>query len=241
MKASKRSTRKFYAIQYGRNGFKGVLETWQQCQRVVSGVSGARFKSFKSRPEAVAFAHLSPNKDTGVRNLSLVAKRNEKPSEDPSVSKDAIVVYTDGACAKNGQRGSRAGVGVFFGENSEYNISEPLEGTKQTNQRAEMTAVIRALTTIYSMEKKVSDVVILTDSQYTRTGYYDWMPKWKRNRWKTSSGTDVLNRDLWEELDKTAELVKECGMAFLIKWVRGHAGEYGNEMADRLAVEGALK
>lgn len=64
------------------------------------------------------------------------------------------------------------------------------------------------------------------------------MKNWKQNGWKTSTGTDVKNQEIWLSLDTTVQALKMKGLNLRIEWVKGHAGIHGNEMADRLATAG---
>ncbi|KAJ3185839.1 Ribonuclease H1 [Gaertneriomyces sp. JEL0708] len=145
-----------------------------------------------------------------------------------------IEVYTDGACANNGKGArARAGYGVWYGHNDPRNISAPLPGPLQTNNRAEMTAVIKALQNV----PKFMHVIIHSDSQYMKNGIEKWIEGWKRTGWiSKSSGKPVLNKDLWVELDKLRD---EYDGAIEFRYVKGHAGIAGNEGADKLAVAGA--
>lgn len=150
-----------------------------------------------------------------------------------------LIVYTDGACTNNGRVNSMAGYGVFFGEDSPLNISKRLHGLA-TNQRAEMTAVLEAIRTvvIHELLKEGELLEIHTDSQYTKQGLDLWIYGWQRNGWKTSQRTDVKNKDLWMAMyDARTELLRR-GILLKLIWVRGHAGNPGNEAADRLAVAG---
>ena len=100
-----------------------------------------------------------------------------------------------------------------------------------TNNRMEMTAAIRALEAIKPGYR--GDVILYTDSTYLLKGITEWIHGWKRRGWKTSAKKPVLNADLWKELDalNTARDVEW-------RWVKGHAGDPGNERADELANEG---
>ncbi|KAI0464877.1 hypothetical protein LJB42_000088 [Komagataella kurtzmanii] len=154
------------------------------------------------------------------------------------------IVYTDGATRGNGKFGAKGGYGVFFKENDLKNISKPLTGV-QTNQRAELSAVRDALIII---EKDLASgskkhYTIRTDSRYTINSITKWVTKWKQNDWRTATGP-VQNRDLIEPCTNLMESVnskyKELGMPPLnIEYVKGHSGDYGNEMADKLATAGA--
>ena len=90
----------------------------------------------------------------------------------------------------------------------------------------ELTAAIRGLQAV----EGTSEVVLYTDSQYVCKGITEWIKNWKIKKWKTSSGKLVKNRDLWEILDFF------CGRYRVEwRWIRGHAGNPGNERADALA------
>eukprot|EP00057_Strongylocentrotus_purpuratus_P020089 XP_011674563.1 PREDICTED: ribonuclease H1 [Strongylocentrotus purpuratus] len=147
---------------------------------------------------------------------------------------DNLVVYTDGACSHNGFSGAKAGLGVYWGDNHPLNTSARLEG-KQTNQRAELTAALRALEQINEHHKR-RKVTLYTDSKYTINCVTDWIHRWKKNGWKTAQKTDVINK---EDLVKLDKLNRELD----VKWeyVPGHKNVYGNERADKLAREGAAQ
>jgi ribonuclease HI len=138
-------------------------------------------------------------------------------------------VWTDGACENNGKPSARAGVGVYLGEGDPRNVSEPLEG-EQTNNRAELTAVIRALEII----GRDTSAIVYTDSQYVVNGLSSWIAGWKKKGWRKGDGKPVKNRDLWMDLDAK----RTARPLVTFKWVRGHAGCKGNMAADRLAVAG---
>lgn len=163
-----------------------------------------------------------------------------------------IPVWTDGACSNNQDRKrASAGVGVYFGSNSILNISERLDGNIQTNQRAELTAIIRALEIV-----RDKDLLIISDSQYAIKGATEWMKNWKRNGWINSKKKPVENKDLWVKLDlllqgcdgtcinSSSVCSKKCNNIsrdVKFQWVRGHNTDIGNIEADRLAVEGINK
>jgi len=98
-----------------------------------------------------------------------------------------------------------------------------------TNNRMELTAAIEALNAL----EKPRPVVLYTDSKYVMDGIREWMPNWKQRDWKTSAKKPVKNQDLWQALDAVVER-HEIDW----KWVKGHAGNAGNEEADELANRG---
>lgn len=110
-----------------------------------------------------------------------------------------------------------------------------MRGSKQTNQRAELTAVARALDHV-PIDR---DVLIVTDSYYAIRCITEWSPKWMRNGWKNSVGKDVENRDLVEPIVSRVCEREVCRAKTKFKWIKGHANDPGNVAADQLAVQGS--
>jgi ribonuclease HI len=144
------------------------------------------------------------------------------------VSVDTIYIYSDGACKGNPGVGGWGALLVTDGHRKEICGGE----ADTTNNRMEMTAVIRALESL----KRPSTVEVHTDSQYVQKGISEWMAGWKRRNWRTADGKPVKNQDLWLQLDALAQLHR-----IEWKWVRGHAGHPENERADELANQGVLQ
>jgi len=144
------------------------------------------------------------------------------------VSADIIYIYSDGACKGNPGVGGWGALLVSAGHRKEISGGE----ANTTNNRMEMTAVIRALESL----KRPSTVEVHTDSQYVQKGISEWMTGWKRRNWHTADGKPVKNQDLWLQLDALSQLHK-----IEWKWVRGHAGHPENERADALANQGVLQ
>ncbi|MBF2755770.1 MAG: ribonuclease HI [Gammaproteobacteria bacterium AqS3] len=133
-----------------------------------------------------------------------------------------IVIYTDGACRKNPGPGGWGAVLRFGAQEREINGSE----ADTTNNRMELRAAIEAL----SLLKRPTDVTLYTDSIYLRDGMLRWLKGWKLNQWRTAARAPVKNRDLWERLDALNDTHRIDW-----RWVKGHAGDAGNERADALA------
>ena len=139
----------------------------------------------------------------------------------------SIKVYTDGACKGNPGPG---GWGVYIQSNEDE--KELYGGNPETtNNQMEMQAALEALKHL----KDENEVIELyTDSNYLRQGITEWIHKWKKNNWKTAAKKPVANRDLWIEISDLNEK-----MSVEWNWVKGHAGDPGNERADELANMGA--
>jgi len=136
-----------------------------------------------------------------------------------------VTIYTDGACKGNPGPGGW-GAWMRWGEHEkELWGGEP----QTTNNRMELTAVIQALTLL----KRRCTVDIYTDSEYVRNGITSWIHGWKRRGWRTADNKPVKNVELWQQLDS---LVVQHDVAW--HWVKGHAGDPGNERADALANRG---
>jgi ribonuclease HI len=138
---------------------------------------------------------------------------------------EVVEIFSDGACRGNPGPG---GWGVLLRSNG---AEKELYGGEAatTNNRMELTAVIRALEAL----KRPSRVRLYTDSQYVQKGISAWILDWKRRGWRTADKKPVKNLDLWQRLD---ELAAAHDVEW--HWVKGHAGHPENERADRLANKG---
>jgi ribonuclease HI len=141
------------------------------------------------------------------------------------MAEENIQIWTDGACSGNPGPG---GWGALL-------VSGDHEKTlcggdaNTTNNRMEMLAAIRALEAL----KRPSTVDLHTDSAYLRNGITTWLKNWKARGWKTADKKPVKNVELWQELEDVMARHKVRW-----HWVKGHAGNEGNERADELAREG---
>lgn len=154
------------------------------------------------------------------------------------MSSDEQIVYTDGSCKGNGKGASaRAGFSAFFGDGDPRNVSEPIsDDGKHTNQVAELTAVLVA----FERSDPKTPLLIVSDSTYCvdglfgRNGKQPWYRGWLKNGWRNAKRKPVENRALWERLISISK-----NRRFRMKWQRGHSGNFGNDMADKLAQDGA--
>jgi ribonuclease HI len=138
---------------------------------------------------------------------------------------EAVEIWTDGACKGNPGPG---GWGVLLKMGA---IEKTLHGGEPltTNNRMEMLAVIEALGAL----KRPCKVLLHVDSQYVMKGMTEWIHSWKQRGWRTADKKPVKNADLWQRMDD--EVAKHT---ITWKWVKGHAGDPGNERADLLANRG---
>jgi ribonuclease HI len=136
-----------------------------------------------------------------------------------------LEVYADGACKGNPGPGGWGVLLVEGGRERELHGGEPAT----TNNRMELTAVIRALESLPRGRR----VRLYTDSQYVQKGITEWIHAWKRRGWRTADNKPVKNEDLWKQLDEAARHHRVEW-----HWVKGHAGHPGNERADALANKG---
>jgi ribonuclease HI len=248
---------KFYAVAVGTP--VGIYTNWAEAQEAITGVKGPKFRKFSTRPEAAEYirtfggsAGIAALKASGdwtdtVDPMNTLVKDDFDDDELLAAQLDIqavnagdmtasiVNIYTDGSSRGNGKAGARAGLGVFFGRNDPRNICERLQGEPQTNQRAELMAVQRALEIV----PPTQSVRICTDSKYTINCLRDWITKWRRDEWKSATGADVKNRDIIEPTADKIEQRRIAGGETLFQWVKGHEKSAGNIAADALAVRGA--
>jgi len=139
-----------------------------------------------------------------------------------------FLAYTDGACSGNPGIGGWGVVLLAENDGGAVVNRRELAGSSlnTTNNQMELRAAIEALNVL----KKKTKITLITDSVYVQKGISEWLPNWKKNNWKTANKKDVKNKELWMRLD---EAIKDKNISWI--WVKGHAGNAGNEQADYLA------
>ena len=140
-----------------------------------------------------------------------------------------VTAYTDGACVNNGKLNARCGSGVYFGPDDPRNISFRPSGNLQSNQAGEIIAILKAATAI----PKFFPIKIISDSQYTINGLTKHLSSWEDKGW-----IGIKNVPLFKA---TASYLKQCIAPTTFQWTKGHAGNIGNEEADRLTTEAVNK
>ncbi len=211
----------FYAVQKGKE--TGIFLTWPECQAAIQGVSGAKYRKFAKREEAEAF-------------VSEGAKVSEKSTVKQTFAKQAIsepdyYVYTDGACSNNGRVGSKAGIGIWFGEGDVRNVSQALSAGA-TNNVAELTAILGVHALIASDITAGKRVCIVSDSQYAIRCAETYGAKQASEGWTK----EIPNKELVRRVYETYAGL--TGVQFL--YVAAHTEgtdrhSVGNAGADKLA------
>ena len=166
---------------------------------------------------------------------------------------DFIYIFTDGSSLNNQKKGKRrGGIGVFFGDDDSRNISISLKETKDskvTNQVAELLACIKGIEqviTFTSQNTNDKKIILYTDSMYIVNSMIKWAKNWKKNDWKKSNNQTIENKEL---IIKLYKYYTDLDITF--KHVRSHQKApnkddpkykiwYGNQQADKLAVDASL-
>ncbi|MCP3871892.1 MAG: ribonuclease HI [Desulfobacteraceae bacterium] len=156
---------------------------------------------------------------------SLKVKPKVTPKSDHNEDPQ-ITIYTDGSALGNPGPGGYGIVSVKDGVTKE--ISQGYKHT--TNNRMEMMAVITALEQLEDATDR--PITIFSDSKYVLDSITKgWAVGWRKKGWKKSDGKPALNIDLWKRM---LDVVKKFSdLSF--QWVKGHAGNPMNELADDLA------
>ena len=202
----------FYAVANGRN--IGIFSNWTECKQSIDHYPKAIFKKFDTKEEAELFIEM------------YNSSKSEAESELPE-----YYVYTDGSCINNGKENAISGIGIYFGPNDIRNVSKRIEG-KQSNNMAELTAIIE---TYYIIEQDILNgkrIGIVTDSNYAILCLTTYGEKMQKNHWKK----DIPNREMVKRL---YELYKDKPNVKFIH-IMSHTNNkdihsVGNENADILA------
>ena len=196
----------YYSVFKGFN--KGIYKSWKECEKEVKGYKGAIYKKFKLESDAILF-------------LNNGVKKEET---------NIIKVYTDGSCINNGKKGSKAGIGIFFGNEDKRNVSRKLNLDRVTNNVAELSALIEALDILKNESR---DVIIYTDSKYCILCCTSYGDKQRLKDWSDN----IPNKDLVMEVYNKYREKDNIRLEYVI----GHSNIYENEMADKLAREATSK
>lgn len=203
----------YYAVAVGKN--VGIFENWNDCKLSVSGFRGAIYKKFDSKSEAESFIQNNQTHET------LPTMITDEPD---------YYVYTDGACSNNGKASACAGIGIFFGKDDPRNVSRKVIG-KQTNNTAELRAIIETYPLIHDDIIAGKKVAIVSDSEYAIKCATSYGEKCNKTGWKK----EIPNKELVKTL---YDLYVETSVQFI--HIRAHTDNtdvhsIGNDYADKLA------
>lgn len=156
-----------------------------------------------------------------------------------SNSTNNFIAYADGACSGNpGPGGYAFEIHEVYANGEMSLVSEGRDMSIQTtNNIMELTAALMALSAIDANATLGANTAIKfrLDSKYVLDGMFQYLSGWKANSWRTSSKKPVKNLDLWQGVDALMESITGKGITLAPEWIKGHAGEPGNERVDTAA------
>jgi ribonuclease HI len=229
--ADERMAQKFYVVWSGRQ--TGVFSDWVSAQRSVDKFTGARFKSFASRAEAEQ-AFRDGSKAHLTRRAKAPDRSNAARSADHIAHQYDVSIYCDGACEPNP---GNAGAGVVVYRDGElealwYGLYNP----QGTNNTAELNALHQALLMAEVEIKDGHTVEICSDSQYAINCVSIWAAGWEKKGWKKPGG-EIKNLEIIQDCYEIYQRIED---ELTLTHVAAHVGTEGNELADRMAMYGAL-
>lgn len=150
---------------------------------------------------------------------------------------NTVNVWTDGSCLNNGKIGAVCGLGAYYGKDDNRNYSSLLILDKQTNNRAELAAIMYAIV----MDFNKHSLNIHTDSSYSISAVTEYCARWQQNGWVTARGTPVESADMIRFILSLIYRRRSLGLLTKLTHVKAHADNVNNNAADLLARGGASK
>ena len=239
--------KKYYVVWVGRK--PGIYEDWPTCKSQVDGYPGAKYKSYKSKDEAIEAAasgkaKSKPKSSPSIRKgetkaISGKQKSDTRTTKVGTVKRCGVAdivnmrvdfkIFADGACFPNpGEAGS--GIAIYE-DGSLFELWFGLYTPNGTNQSAELNALFHALVFSQDILKKGKSVSIFTDSEYSINCITNWAFSWEKLGWKRRRG-EIKNLDIIKDSFHKYKSIKESVDIF---HVYGHSGIEGNELADRMS------
>ncbi|UQS82211.1 ribonuclease H family protein [Bombilactobacillus folatiphilus] len=211
--------KKYYAVKSGRQ--PGIYQTWADCQRQVTGFSGAQFKSFVTLAQAQAFLESDGTKSTAST----------------SAPTPIIQLYTDGGTRNTGNvhgghvnaTDKAAWAYLIVTPAQRYSDSQGCLGA--TNNQMELLALLQGLKQLINLNLQYEAILVTMDSRYVLNAINKhWLQNWQRRGWKKADGQPVLNVQLWQAFVKLLPTFPRIQFV----WTKGHADNAGNVFVDRL-------
>ena len=172
-------------------------------------------------------------------SFKRIIAKNVPKIDEASMSKKSVkqvVIFCDGACSGNPGPGGWGAIVALNDEVCELGDRAP----STTNNRMEMSALLESFKYVYQHPQftEIEEVLIYTDSVYVIRGMTQWIFGWKNRGWKTAENKDVINKDIWQQLEIIISQIKNKRPELKLHWnfVRGHTGVDGNERCDKIAV-----
>lgn len=211
-------SKKYYAVKQGHH--PGIYLTWADCQKQVSGFSGAVYKSFTTRSEAETWL-----------------KPSQAVHDQPDDAADVIYVFTDGGSRNHGnkqgqhvKKTDKAAWALLIMKNGQKFTSTGGE-YGATNNRMELMALRNALYILVKNGKQDEKIIATLDSHYVLDPIMQgWLQSWQRHNWRTSSGSAVANKQLWLQIMQLLPQFRHLRF----QWTKGHADNDGNITVDHL-------
>ena len=175
----------FYAVANGRE--IGIFSNWNDCNASVKNYKNAAFKKFNTREEADEF----------IQQYTTALAAKTVISDKSHMETIELFVYTDGSCSKNGRKNACAGIGIYFGTNDPRNVSKRIEG-KQTNNTAELSAIIETYKIIENEIASGKKIAIMTDSEYAMKCVGSYGEKCCKKNWDKEIPNIGLIQQIYE-------------------------------------------
>lgn len=210
----------YYGVKKGKDG-DAIYTNWTNANRAMHKQKGSKVRKFSDLDECRAFL--------GHPEMEV------KEEEPPKKKHRPTHIYTDGGCLNNGTEDARAGIGVYFGADSDQNLALRLPGPKQSNQRAELMAAwlgVMGCDPYRPGQPLPEPQIIHTDSKYTIKCVTDWMPAWL----ELDEASRAM-KDNWDLIHCLYVALQDRPHVSL-EYIKAHAGLPGNEEADDLATQG---
>lgn len=218
---------KVYAVRKGRQ--QGIFSTWKECETQVKGFPHAEYKSFSNQEDAEKYLK---GEDFAQKTSSKQTNSQTEGWKDPD-----ILLFTDGGSRNHGNRAGDhvhkddKAAWAFLIRRNGHNVRGTGGEYGATNNRMELMGLINALKVLGQRKWNEEKINATLDSRYVLQAIQKgWLNSWKRNGWRKSSGEEIANKELWQEVDRLLPYFPK--IKFI--WTKGHATNKGNVIVDEM-------